>query len=92
MMSTNLEPKEFRAHCLTINVTGEASFAKDQRVARPQPWPKPVHDRAKLLGAAPDDMAFKRTTVRQQLKEIIPLCLHYLKKGMAPAVRRSCRP
>ena len=59
------------------------------RRAKRRPGPKPIYDRAKLLGPLKTIWLSSEQPCGKRLKEIIPLWLPYLKKGIAPAVRRQ---
>jgi transposase InsO family protein len=57
--------------------------------ARGRPGPKPVYDRAKLLGPLKTLWLAAEQPCGKRLKEAIPLWLPHLKKGIAPEVRRQ---
>lgn len=57
--------------------------------AKGRPGPKPTYDRAKLLGPLKTIWLASEQPCGKRLKEIIPLWLPYLKKGVLPSVRHQ---
>jgi len=59
------------------------------RAAKRRPGPKPVYDRQKLLGPLKTIWLSSEQPCGKRLKEIIPLWLPHLKKGVLPSVRHQ---
>ena len=59
------------------------------RAPRHRPGPKPVYDRQKLLGPLKTIWLASEQPCGKRLKEIIPLWLPHLKKGVLPSVRHQ---
>jgi transposase InsO family protein len=58
-------------------------------VPRRRPGPRPIYDRAKLLGPLKTIWLASEQPCSKRLKEIIPAWLPHLKKGLSAAVRRQ---
>ena len=59
------------------------------RVAKRRPGPKPTYDAQKVLGPLKTIWLASEQPCGKRLKEIIPLWLPYLKKGVSPSVRQQ---
>jgi transposase InsO family protein len=59
------------------------------RAAKRRPGPKPIYDRSKLLGPLKTIWLSSEQPCGKRLKEVIPLWLPYLKKGLSPSVRQQ---
>jgi len=57
--------------------------------AKRRPGPKPIYDAAKILGPLKTIWLSSEQPCGKRLKEIIPLWLPHLKKGVSPAVRQQ---
>jgi transposase InsO family protein len=59
------------------------------RAAKRRPGPKPTYDAAKILGPLKTIWLSSEQPCGKRLKEVIPLWLPHLKKGVSPAVRQQ---
>src|SRR5579859_396642 len=59
------------------------------RAAKRRPGPKPIYDAPKVLGPLKTIWLASEQPCGKRLREIIPLWLPHLKKGVSPAVRQQ---